>query len=88
MKATVTLKVKPETTEQVSQSIAETRKAYAMALNHASEVAFEKKVFSSVALHHVTYRDIREMTKLPANLVCSARNVVAEEIKTNITGGK
>jgi putative transposase len=81
MRVTVTLKVKLETTEQVSQSIAETQKAYAKALNHASEVAFEKKVFSSVALHHITYRDIREMTKLPANLVCSARNVVAEAYK-------
>jgi putative transposase len=81
MRVTVTLKVKLETTEQVSQSIAETQKAYAIALNHASEVAFEKKVFSSVALHHITYRDIREMTKLPANLVCSARNVVAEAYK-------
>jgi putative transposase len=81
MRVTVTLKLKLETTEQVSQSIAETQKAYAMALNHASEAAFEKKVFSSVALHHITYRDIREMTKLPANLVCSARNVVAEAYK-------
>ena len=81
MRATVTLKVKLETTEQVSQSIAETQKAYAMALNHTSDVAFEKKVFSSVALHHITYRDVREMTKLPANLVCSARNVVAEAYK-------
>ena len=81
MRATVTLKVKLETTEQVSQSIAETQKAYAMALNHTSEVAFEKKVFSSVALHHITYRDVREMTKLPANLVCSARSVVAEAYK-------
>jgi IS605 OrfB family transposase len=81
MKATVTLKVKLEATEQVSKSIAETQKAYAMALNRTSDVAFEKKVFSSVALHHITYRDVREMTKLPANLVCSARNVVAEAYK-------
>jgi predicted transposase len=73
MRVTVTLKLKLETFEQVSQSIAETQKAYAMALNHTSDVASEKKVFSSVALHHITYRDIREMTKLPANLVCSAR---------------
>jgi putative transposase len=81
MRVTFTLKLKLETTEQVSQSIAETQKAHAMALNHTSDVAFEKKVFSSVALHHITYRDIREMTKLPANLVCSARNVVAEAYK-------
>jgi len=55
MKATVTLKIKLETTEQVSRSLFETRKAYVTALNHTSDAAFEKKVFNSVALHHVTY---------------------------------
>jgi IS605 OrfB family transposase len=81
MKATVTLKVKLEATEQVSQSLADTQKAYAVALNHTSDVAFDKQVFNSVALHHITYRDARKLTKLPANLVCSARNVVAEAYK-------
>jgi len=81
MKATVTLKIKLETTEQAAHSLLETQKAYVVALNHTSEVAFEKKVFNSVALHHITYRDVRELTKLPANLVCSARNVVAEAYK-------
>jgi len=81
MKATVTLKIKLETTEQVSQSLSETQKAYVVALNHASKLAFEKKVFNPVALHHITYQDVRESTRLPANLVCSARNVVAEAYK-------
>ena len=81
MKATVTLKIKLETTEQASQSLSETRKAYVVALNHTSQVAFEKQIFNSVALHHVTYQDVRELTKLQANLVCSARNVVAEAYK-------
>jgi IS605 OrfB family transposase len=81
MKATVTLKIKLETTEQVSRSLLETRKAYVTALNHTSDAAFEKKVFNSVALHHVTYQDVRVMTKLSANLVCSARCVVAEAYK-------
>lgn len=74
------LKIKLETTEQVSQSLSETQKAYAVALNHTSQVAFENKVFNPVALHHVTYRDVRELTKLPANLVCSARSVVAASL--------
>jgi putative transposase len=78
MKATVTLKIKLEATEQSSRFLSETQKTYIVALNHASKVAFEKKVFNSVALHHITYQDVRELTKLPANLVCSARNVVAE----------
>src|SRR5262245_21619805 len=81
MNATVTLKIKLEAAEQSSRFLSETQKAYIVALNHASKVAFEKKVFNSVALHHITYQDVRELTKLPANLVCSARNVVAEAYK-------
>jgi putative transposase len=81
MKATVTLKIKLEAPEQVSQCLSETQKAYVVALNHTSQVAFEKKVFNSVALHHVTYRDVREITRLPANLACSARCMVAEAYK-------
>src|SRR6266540_157876 len=81
MKVTLTLKIKLETTAQAAQSLSETQKAYVVALNHTSAVAFEKKVFNSVALHHITYRDVREATKLPANLVCSARNVAAEAYK-------
>ena len=81
MKATLTLKIKLETTTAASDSLSGTQKAYVVALNQVSEVAFEKKVFNSVALHHITYRDLRELTKLPANLVCSARCVVAEAYK-------
>src|SRR6266545_4688579 len=85
MKATVTLKIKLETTQEASGSLSQTQKAYAVALNQTSDLAFEKKVFNSVALHHVTYRDMRELTKLPANLVCSARCVVAEAYKRDKT---
>jgi putative transposase len=81
MKATVTLKIKLETAQEVSDSLSGTQKAYVVALNQTSEVAFEKKVFNSVALHHITYRDLRELTRLSANLVCSARCVVAEAYK-------
>jgi putative transposase len=85
MKATLTLKIKLETTEQAAKSLSETQNAYAIALNHTSDVAFEQKVFNSTALHHITYRDIRQLTKLPANLVCSARCVVAEAYKRDQT---
>ena len=81
MKATVTFKIKLETTEQTAQSLMKTRKAYVVALNHTSDVAFGKKVFNPVALHHITYQDVRGLTKLQANLVCSARSVVAEAYK-------
>src|SRR5262245_4185839 len=81
MKVTLTLQIKLETTDKASQSHSETQKAYALALEHTSQVASEQQVITSVALHHITYRDVRNMTKLPANLVCSARNVVAEAYK-------
>jgi len=41
MKATVTLKIKLEMTEQAAQSLSETQKAYLVALNHTSGVAFD-----------------------------------------------
>lgn len=85
MKATTTLKVKLQVTEEVAQSLKETNAAYVVALNSTSQVAFEKKIFNSVALHHVTYRDVKAATGLPANLVCSARCVVAEAYKRDNT---
>ena len=85
MKATVTLKVKLELTADAARALSETQAAYAVALNHTSGVAFEKKIFNAVALHHVTYKDVRELTGLPSNLTCSARNVVAEACKRDIT---
>src|SRR4030095_9838287 len=81
MKATLTLKIKLEATQQASQALCQTQRAYVVALNHTSQLAFDKQVFNPIALHHITYRDVRELTKLPANLVCSARNIVAEAYK-------
>jgi tetratricopeptide (TPR) repeat protein len=81
MKATATLKVKLAVTAEVVQSLQETNAAYVVALNSTSQVAFEQKVFNSVALHHVTYRDVKAATRLPANLVCAARCVQALEGK-------
>lgn len=85
MKITVTLKVKLDVTAGAAESLTKTQAAYAVALNHTSQVAFEKRIFNSVALHHVTYQDVRALTCLPANLVCSARNVVAEAYKRDHT---
>ena len=90
MKATLTLKIKLEATQQASQALCQTQRAYVVALNHTSQLAFDKQVFNPVALHHITYRDVRELTKLPANLVCSARNIVgkhtSEKKKSAIVG--
>ncbi len=62
-----------------------TRAAYVRALNLTSSVAFDREITSGVTLHHATYRDIRAATGLPANLVCSARAVVAEAYTRDAT---
>lgn len=85
MKVTTTLKVKLDVTDGAAQSLQRTQAAYVVALNHTSQVACAKQIFNSVALHHVTYQDVRALTGLPANLVCSARNVVAEAYKRDRT---
>jgi len=64
MKATLTLKIKLETTEAVFALSFRDSEVYVVALNHTSQLAFEKKVFNSVALHHITYQDMRALTKL------------------------
>ncbi len=85
MKATATLQVKLEVTAEAAQSLKETSAAYVVALRSTSQIAFERKIFNSVALHHATYRDVKAATRLPANLVCSARCVVAEAYKRDHT---
>jgi hypothetical protein len=45
---------------QASQALCQTRRAYVIALNHTSQPAFDKQVFNSLALHHITYRDVCE----------------------------
>jgi putative transposase len=78
MKTTTTLRIKLDMAPDASAKLDETRRAYLVALNLTSAVAFKDKITSGITLHHATYRVVREATKLPANLVCSARAVVAE----------
>lgn len=84
MQATATVKLKLDVTAQVSELLSETQAAYVRALNLTSAVAYEKRCKNAVALHHLTYRDVRDATRLPANLVCSARAVVAEAYKREL----
>jgi putative transposase len=78
MRATVTAKVKLDVTPEANAALAATQAAYVRALNLTSEVAHRTGVTGGIDLHHLTYRDVRAATRLPANLTCSARAVVAE----------
>jgi IS605 OrfB family transposase len=84
MKITATLRIKLMVSPETAEALEKTQAAYVQALNQTSTVAFERSVKNPVALHHMTYRDVREATGLPANLVCSARSVVAEAYKREI----
>ena len=81
MQSTVTLKVKLVVSQDDSLALDLTRAAYAVALNETSSVAFAQSLSNPLALHHLTYHSIRALTGLPANLVCSARAIVAEAYK-------
>ena len=78
MQAKLTIKLKLDLTPQVSELLTRTSVAYVQALNLTSQVAHDKRCRNAVALHHLTYREVRAATSLPSNLVCSARAVVAE----------
>jgi predicted transposase len=51
---------------------------FAAACNAISQVAFERRCFAPVALHHLTYQDIRQRFNLHANYTVRARDRVAK----------
>jgi IS605 OrfB family transposase len=76
---TVVCKLKPSAED--SEKLFTTLKAFQNACNYISKIAFERKVFNPVALHHMVYRETREKFKLPANLAIRARDRVAKAYK-------
>ncbi|HID90362.1 TPA: transposase [Candidatus Bathyarchaeota archaeon] len=76
---TVVCKLKP--TAEDAEKLLKTLEAFRDACNHISKLAFERKVFNPVALHHMTYRETREKFKLPANLAIRGRDRVAKAYK-------
>ena len=56
-------------------------KVFKEACNWISSVAFERRVFNPVALHHLVYRETREKFGLQANLAIRARDRVAKAYK-------
>lgn len=80
---TKTIRCKLDLTDKQREALLETIRMYSEILNATSEIANEHKGLSNkVALHHVTYYDIRdEFPDMPAQLVISARDKVAEAYK-------
>jgi putative transposase len=57
--------------------------AYNAACNFVSALAWEKHCFNQIALHHMTYRDIRAQFGLPSQLAVRAIAKVADAYQSN-----
>jgi len=76
---TVVCNLKPSAED--FEKLLDTVKAFRDACNYISKVAFERRVFNPVALHHMVYRETRRKFNLPANLAIRARDRVAKAYK-------
>jgi len=83
MEVIKTVICKLDVTEDEFKKLMDTVKAFRDACNYISEVAWERRCFNPVALHHLVYYETRERFKLPANLAIRARDRVAKSYKTN-----
>jgi IS605 OrfB family transposase len=80
MKLTVVSKL--DLSAQDKQRLERTLDVFATACNTISQVAFTGLCFNPVALHHLTYYDIRQRFGLHANLAVRARDRVARAYRT------
>jgi len=83
MEATKTVVCKLKTTEEEFEKLFKTAVKFRDACNYVSEVAWNNRCFNPVALHHLTYYEVREKFNLTANLAIRARDRVAKTYKTN-----
>jgi len=83
MKNNFTISGKLETTEDNFFKLKKTIRIYREVCNYISEIAYEEGCFNSVALHHLTYKEVRLKYNIPANLAVRARDKVVLTYKKN-----
>lgn len=71
-----------KTTEEDFNKLYDTVEAFNDACNYVSETAFRKSCFDPVALHRLTYRIVRTIFRLPANLAVQAIENVAKSYRS------
>ncbi len=71
-----------KTNEEDFNKLSDTVEAFNDACNYVSETAFRKSCFDSVALHRLTYRIVRTIFRLPANLAVQAIGNVAKSYRS------
>jgi predicted transposase len=77
---TKTIVCKLKVNEEDKNILLKTIELFREACNYISKVAWERKCFNPIALHHLTYREVRERFKLPSNLCIEARDRVANRV--------
>ena len=78
---TVTCAAAP--TPEQAEALTAIMQAYNAACNFVSALAWEKHCFNQIALHHLTYRDIRSQFGLPSQLAVRAIAKVADAYKVS-----
>ena len=81
MNFTILGKLEP-TVEDFSK-LKNTIRIYREVCNYISTIAYNEGCFNSVALHHLTYKEVRLKYNLPANFVVRAREKVVFTYKKN-----
>jgi putative transposase len=71
------LDLSPQDKERLNRTLG----VFAAACNAISQVAFGQRCFNPIALHHLTYQDIRQRFNLQANFTVRARDRVAKAYK-------
>lgn len=74
---------KLEITEEDSSKLKNTIRTYREVCNYISKIAYNEGCFNSVALHHLTYKEVRLKYNIPANLAIRARDKVVLTYKKN-----
>ena len=70
-------------TPEQAEALKTVMQAYNAACNFVSDLAWERRCFNQIALHHLTYRDIRERFGLPSQLAVRAIAKVADAYKVS-----
>ncbi len=83
METDIIISGKLEPTEEDSSKLKNTIKTYREVCNYISEIAYNESCFNSVALHHLTYKEVRLKYNIPANLAVRARDKVVLTYKKN-----
>ena len=78
MKTVATMKIKIP----FNPILLETMEQYSKSAQIVSDVGFEQDTSNKRVLHNATYRTIRDMTSLPAQLVCSSKDKACEALKS------